>query len=49
MFPLFKSNLEKEGFTVKVAYDGVEGMEKVRQDPPDLIVLDVMMPEKRWV
>jgi len=24
----------------------VEGMEKVRQSPPDLIVLDVMMPEK---
>lgn len=43
---IVQSNLEKEGFQVEVAYDGVEGMEKVRQSPPDLIVLDVMMPEK---
>jgi two-component system, OmpR family, alkaline phosphatase synthesis response regulator PhoP len=43
---IVQSNLEKEGFNVQVAYDGVEGMEKVRQSPPDLIVLDVMMPEK---
>lgn len=43
---IVQSNLEKEGFCVQVAYDGVEGLEKVRQSPPDLIVLDVMMPEK---
>jgi two-component system, OmpR family, alkaline phosphatase synthesis response regulator PhoP len=39
-------NLEKEGFKVDVAYNGVEGLEKVRSNPPDAIVLDVMMPEK---
>ncbi|MFH0786727.1 MAG: response regulator [Pseudomonadota bacterium] len=38
--------LEKEGFKVEVAYNGEEGLEKVRSDPPDAIVLDVMMPEK---
>ncbi|MBA3027625.1 MAG: response regulator [Proteobacteria bacterium] len=43
---IVQSNLQKEGFAVNVAYDGVEGLEKVRQNPPDLIVLDVMMPEK---
>ena len=43
---IVQNNLEKEGFDVNVAYDGVEGLEKVRQNPPDLIVLDVMMPEK---
>lgn len=43
---IVQKNLEKEGFTVEVAYDGVEGMEKVAADPPDAIVLDVMMPEK---
>ena len=43
---IVQNNLEKEGFEVNVAYDGVEGLEKVRQNPPDLIVLDVMMPEK---
>lgn len=43
---IVQSNLKKEGFEVEVAYDGVEGLEKIKQDPPDAIVLDVMMPEK---
>lgn len=43
---LVQGNLEKEGFEVDVAYNGVEGIEKVKQNPPDAIVLDVMMPEK---
>ena len=43
---IVQGNLEKEGFAVEVAYDGVEGLAKVQANPPDLIVLDVMMPEK---
>jgi len=43
---IVQANLEKEGFEVEVAYDGVEGLEKVKANPPDAIVLDVMMPEK---
>jgi two-component system, OmpR family, alkaline phosphatase synthesis response regulator PhoP len=43
---IVQSNLEREGFKVEVAYNGMEGLEKVRTDPPDAIVLDVMMPEK---
>jgi two-component system alkaline phosphatase synthesis response regulator PhoP len=43
---IVQNNLEKEGFTVEVAYNGVEGLEKVAASPPDAIVLDVMMPEK---
>ncbi|MEJ5360026.1 MAG: response regulator [Desulfobacterales bacterium] len=43
---LVQGNLEKEGFRVDLAYNGVECLEKVRRDPPDAIVLDVMMPEK---
>ena len=43
---IVQCNLEKEGFDVEVAYDGVQGLRKVRQNPPDAIVLDVMMPEK---
>ena len=43
---IVKKNLEKAGFDVEVAYDGVEGIEKVTANPPDAIVLDVMMPEK---
>jgi CheY-like chemotaxis protein len=43
---IVQENLEKEGFEVEVAYDGIEGLEKVHANPPDAIVLDVMMPEK---
>ncbi|MCP3926094.1 MAG: response regulator [Desulfobacterales bacterium] len=43
---IVKRNLEGEGFEVEVAYNGVEAMEKVTANPPDAIVLDVMMPEK---
>ena len=43
---IVQGNLEKEGFEVEVAYDGNEGLSKVKANPPDAIVLDVMMPEK---
>ncbi len=43
---IVQANLKKEGFEVEVAYDGVEAIEKVKANPPDAIVLDVMMPEK---
>ncbi|MFO7554401.1 MAG: response regulator [Desulfobacterales bacterium] len=42
---IVQGQLEKEGFAVELAYDGVEGLEKVQASPPDAIVLDVMMPE----
>jgi len=42
---IVQGQLEKEGFEVDVAYNGVEGLEKVYANPPDAIVLDVMMPE----
>jgi len=43
---IVQGQLEKEGFDVELAYNGVEGMKKVAANPPDAIVLDVMMPEK---
>ena len=43
---IVQGQLEKEGFDVEIAYDGVEGLEKVKANPPDAIILDVMMPEK---
>ena len=43
---LVKQYLEQAGFEVEVAYDGVQGLDKVKANPPDAIVLDVMMPEK---
>ncbi len=38
-------NLELEGFEVDVAHDGKEAIAKVMASPPDLVLLDVMMPE----
>ncbi len=35
--------LEKEGFEVIDAQDGEKGLEKIRSEKPDLIILDVMM------
>ena len=43
---IVQCNLEKAGFEVDVAYDGNEGLAKIKANPPDAIVLDVMMPEK---
>ncbi len=37
--------LEKEGYQVQAAVNGVEALAQVRQSPPALVVLDLMMPE----
>ena len=37
-------NLEKEGFEVEVARRGDTGLEAIRREPPDLLVLDLMLP-----
>lgn len=36
--------LEREGFEISVARDGVEALEKFEKDAPDLVLLDVMLP-----
>ena len=38
--------LESENFRVSKAYDGLEAWDRIKEDRPDLIVLDVMMPRK---
>lgn len=43
---LVQVNLERGGYEVVTAYDGVEALAKVGEQPPDMIVLDVMMPHK---
>ena len=37
--------LDSTGYKVVLAYDGKEGLEKARAEKPDLVILDVMMPE----
>ena len=41
---LVEVNLERAGYDVVTAYDGVEALEQVEEEDPDMIVLDVMMP-----
>ena len=41
---LVRYNLEQEGFGVSVAYDGQQALARVRNDHPDLVVLDLMLP-----
>jgi CheY-like chemotaxis protein len=36
--------LEENHYTPFVAHDGVEGLEMIEKDPPDLVILDVLMP-----
>lgn len=43
---IVKFNLEKEGYTVDLAYDGEEAVKKVYEVLPDLILLDIMLPKK---
>jgi DNA-binding response OmpR family regulator len=42
---LIKSYLEKENFTALRAFNGREALNSVREDEPDLIVLDIMLPD----
>jgi DNA-binding response OmpR family regulator len=41
---LVQASLERHGYEVSVAWDGLEALRKVEADRPDLIVLDVAMP-----
>lgn len=37
--------LEKEGYRVIALRNGAEGLRQVKTDPPDLLILDIMLPE----
>ncbi|HAG81972.1 MAG TPA: hypothetical protein DD379_12700 [Cyanobacteria bacterium UBA11162] len=42
---LLRQELEAQGYQVKEAKDGLEAIAQVKQERPDLITLDVMMPD----
>jgi phosphate regulon transcriptional regulator PhoB len=42
---LVRYNLEKDGYQVFTATDGALGMAQVKKSPPDLLVLDLMLPK----
>lgn len=43
---IIRMYLEKDGYDVEIAGDGVEGLRKFDERKPDLILLDIMMPGK---
>ncbi|MCD4801712.1 MAG: response regulator transcription factor [Anaerolineales bacterium] len=45
MVRFIQLNLEQDGFQVLTAYNGAEALEQVRTQLPDLILLDIMMPD----
>lgn len=45
MIDLIRLILNRRGFVVKGASGGIEGLEMVRQELPDLVLLDLMMPD----
>ena len=46
---LLQDRLENEGFEILTAYDGKTGINKTISELPDLILLDVMMPEMNGI
>lgn len=41
---LYREELEDEGYEVISAYTGEEGLEKFKDESPDLVILDIQMP-----
>ena len=46
MIELLEKKLAQEGYEMTVAKDGAEGLEKMRNEKPDIILLDIIMPKK---
>ena len=45
---LVRLYLEKDGYRVSVAYDGLQALEMARRNRPDLMVLDLMPSGDGW-
>ncbi len=40
-----KDNFQAQGYQVRTANDGAQGLEALLRDPPDLVLLDLMLPK----
>src|SRR5258708_25101149 len=40
-----KDNFETQGYNVRTAYDGQKGLDALSSEPPDLLLLDLMLPK----
>jgi DNA-binding response OmpR family regulator len=41
---LYREEFEDEGYTIDSAFNGVEALVQFRENPPDLVILDINMP-----
>jgi DNA-binding response OmpR family regulator len=41
----YGEHLQNEGYEMEYAYDGEEGLEKIRSFKPDLVLLDLLLPK----
>lgn len=46
LYNLLRKKLSEEGYDVSIAEDGAKGIESMRMEKPDLILLDIVMPHK---
>lgn len=46
---MLRQMLEKEGYEVAEAEDGKVGMRRYAEHPPDLVITDILMPEKEGI
>ena len=44
LLDVLRYNLEKDNYDVFTATDGNQALERAREDKPDLIILDIMLP-----
>lgn len=42
---MYERKFLSDGYEVSIAYDGLEGLEKVAKEKPDLVLLDIMLPK----
>lgn len=46
---IYQTKLSKEGYGLYIASNGEEALEKAKTNIPDLILLDMIMPKKKWI
>jgi DNA-binding response OmpR family regulator len=42
---MYATKLKQAGFEVEAAFDGQEGLKKTKEDKPDLVLLDIVLPK----
>jgi len=46
LLDILQRKLKQEGYDISLARDGEDGLSKMKEDKPDLVLLDIIMPKK---